>query len=201
VTCFFGSSETFAVLARWPEDDPAETRGRNGGIPVDPPVEARVVDGELQLRGPSVLSAYLAEDGTVAPDLREGGWFATGDLGEVEPGGGFRYLARMGDALRLAGFLTDPAEVEQCLLGHPAVTGAQVVGAPSEGRGEVAVAFVTLSGGVSEATLVEHCRARLANYKVPARVVVVESFPTVDGANGVKIRKTELRQRAEQLGV
>jgi acyl-CoA synthetase (AMP-forming)/AMP-acid ligase II len=81
------------------------------------------------------------------------------------------------------------------------VTGAQVVGAMSKGRGEVAVAFVTLSGAASETTLVEYCRSRLANYKVPARVVAVDSFPTVDGANGVKIRKAELGERAEQLGV
>jgi fatty-acyl-CoA synthase len=199
LTGCYGSSETFALLARWPADDPVEIRGRNGGIPVDPEMQVRVVDGELQLRGPSVLSAYLDEDTAAGPALVDGQWFATGDLGQIEPAGGFVYLARMGDALRLAGFLTDPAEIEQHLLSHPAVSGAQVVGTQSVGGGEIAVAFVTLRGEATETVLVEHCRARLANYKVPARVVVLPSFPTIDGANGVKIRKTELRQRAGEL--
>ena len=174
--------------------------------------EARAVDaatgrvlepgepGELQLRGPSVLSAYLVEDGTIAPGLTPDGWFPTGDLGAVAPDGSFVYVARLGDALRLAGFLTDPAEIEQHLLAHPAVTGAQVVGAPSPRGAELAVAFVTITGAdVSEADLVEHCRRGLANYKVPTRVVVVDEFPVVAGANGVKVRKTDLRDRAVAL--
>jgi fatty-acyl-CoA synthase len=117
-----------------------------------------------------------------------------------EPGEGFVYVARSGDALRLSGFLTDPAEIEQRLLRHPSVSGAQVVGATSPRGSERAIAFVTTTGPVSEADLVDHCRAGLANYKVPARVVVVDEFPTVAGANGVKIRKTELRERAAALG-
>ncbi len=199
ITGVYGSSETFALLARWSPAGPDAERSRNGGRPVDPAMQVRVVDGELQLKGPSVLGGYLDEHGTTAPPLVDGGWFRTGDLAVAEPGGGFVYLARTGDALRLAGFLTDPAEIEQHLLRYPAVTGAQVVGVPAEGRGEVAVAFVTTSRPAPEADLLDHCRAGLANYKVPVRVVAVYAFPTVDGANGVKIRKTELRERAREL--
>jgi fatty-acyl-CoA synthase len=199
ITGVYGSSETFALLARWLPAEPDSVRGRNGGRLVDPAMQVRVVDGELQLKGPSVLSAYLDEHGTTPPPLVDGGWFRTGDLAVAEPDGGFVYLARTGDALRLAGFLTDPAEIEQHLMTHPAVTGAQVVGVPAEGRGEVAVAFVTTSQLAAEADLLDHCRASLANYKVPVRVVTVDAFPTVEGANGVKIRKTELRERARQL--
>lgn len=199
ITGVYGSSETFALLTRRSPSENAEMRARNGGRPVDPATEARIVEGELQLRGPSVLSAYLDEGSTIPPPLLDEGWFRTGDLGVAEPGGGFLYLARQGDALRLAGFLTDPAEIEQQLLSHPAVTGAQVVGAAPAGAAELAVAFVTIDGTVTEAALVSHCRRRLANYKVPARVVVIEAFPTVDGANGVKIRKAELRRLAGEL--
>jgi fatty-acyl-CoA synthase len=200
ITGVYGSSETFALLARRSPADPAEVRARNGGVPVDPATEVRVVDGELQLRGPSVLCAYLDENGVTPPSLRDGGWFPTGDLAEAEPNGGFAYLARRGDALRLAGFLTDPAEIEQHLLSHPAVSGAQVVGASAAGAGgEVAVAFVTIVTPVTEAALTSYCRQHLANYKVPARIIVLESFPTVDGANGVKIRKAELRRWASEL--
>jgi fatty-acyl-CoA synthase len=212
VTGVYGSSETFALLARWSPADPVTVRGRNGGVPVDPAVEVRVVDpgsgeplapgevGELQIRGPSVLQSYLVGPGTVPRSVTADGWFATGDLGMCEPGEGFVYVARSGDALRLSGFLTDPAEIEQRLLRHPSVSGAQVVGATSPRGSERAIAFVTTTGPVSEADLVDHCRAGLANYKVPARVVVVDEFPTVAGANGVKIRKTELRERAAALG-
>ena len=210
LTGVYGSSETFALLARWSPTDPAPERGRNGGVPVDEATEVRVVDtvtgrplapgtpGELQMRGPSILGGYLVEDGVAPPPLTTDGWFPTGDLGRVEPAGGFVYLARLGDALRLAGFLTDPAEIEQRLLGHPVVTGAQVVGAPSDRGGEVAVAFVTVHGEVAEEVLVAHCRAGLANFKVPTRVVVVDAFPTIDGANGVKILKEELRRKAAE---
>ena len=198
ITGVYGSSETFALLARRSPSDPADVRGRNGGCPVDRETETRVVDGELQLRGPSVLTAYLDGDTTTSPPLVGEGWFRTGDLADEEPDGGFLYVARQGDALRLAGFLTDPAEIERWLLSHPAVTGAQVVGVQIAGVGEVAVAFVTAVGGVTEEALVNHCRRGLANFKVPDRVVVVERFPTVDGANGVKIRKAELRQQASE---
>ena len=213
ITGAYGSSETFALLARWSPEAPVGPRARAGGIPVDPAMEVRAIDavtgrvlapgdaGELQLRGPSVLSAYLAPDGTSPPSTTPDGWFATGDLGAVDGEGGFVYLSRLGDALRLAGFLTDPAEIEQHLLTHPAVSGVQVVGAPRPGGGEMAVAFVVARGEVDEAALIDHCTCGLANYKVPARIVMLESFPTVDGANGVKIRKAELRQRAIDLTV
>jgi fatty-acyl-CoA synthase len=211
LTGVYGSSETFALLTRWPAELPLPERARNGGIPVDPAVEVRVVDpesgvpieagsaGELQIRGPSVLTGYIRADGLADPPLVDGGWLPTGDLAEMAPDGGFVYLARLGDTLRLAGFLTDPVEIEQRLLGHPRVRGAQVVGARKPAGGDAAVAFVIRDGDVEEAELVAHCRAGLANYKVPARVVFVEAFPTVDGANGVKILKPALRQQAAAL--
>lgn len=213
ITGVYGSSETFALLARWRADDDLVARAVNGGRLLDDAMEVRAVDpatgaalvageqGELQLRGPSVLACYLVDDGTAPAPLTADRWFPTGDLGVVDPDGGFVYVARLGDALRLSGFLTDPAEIEQRLVQHPAVTGAQVVGAPSSRGGDAAVAFVTVGQGdrVDEGELLEHCRQGLANYKVPARVIVVDEFPTVAGANGVKIRKTELRERAATL--
>jgi acyl-CoA synthetase (AMP-forming)/AMP-acid ligase II len=149
----YGSSETFAIMFFEPANLPTEERTRSGGFPLDPASEARFVDGEMQLRGPCVTNAYLVEEGTESPPLTDDGWFCTGDLGVVEDDGSFTYLARLGDALRLSGFLTDPAEIEQHLRTHPAVTGAQVVGAPLDGKGDVAVAFVTVSSPVEEATL------------------------------------------------
>jgi fatty-acyl-CoA synthase len=213
ITGVYGSSETFALLARWSPVAPIEERARNGGVPVDHANEVRVVDtrsgqgvgpdvvGELHVRGPSLLSGYLVPDGMTPPPLDHDGWFATGDLGLLDPRGGFIYQARTGDALRLRGFLTDPTEIEQHLMAHPSVSGAHVVGATGPAGGDVAVAFVTSTAPVGEQELLAYCRDGLANYKVPARVVIVDTFPTIDGANGVKVRKTELRQHAALLSL
>jgi fatty-acyl-CoA synthase len=212
----YGSSETFAHLSRWPIDAPVEQRVRNGGVLVDEAMEVRAADpvtgavvaagaqGELQFRGPSVLREHLGNPEATRAAFTPDGWLHSGDVGRCEPGGrSFVYLARLGDALRLAGFLTDPVEIERRLLSHPGVDAAQVVGVAGPGGGDVAVAFVVPGDGrtPTEDELIGHCAAGLANYKVPRRVVLVDSFPTVDGANGVKIRKSELRDMAGALEV
>jgi fatty-acyl-CoA synthase len=213
LTGVYGMSEVFALLARWPPDWPARTRHRPGGIPVDGALEVRVVDpesgvpldvgadGELCFRGPQVLRCYLGDPAATAKALAADGWFRSGDLGRRTPEGGFEYLARLGDSLRLRGFLVDPAEIERRLELHPAVELAQVVGAERAGRGQVAVAFVKLRGGAhaDEAGLRAHCAAGIADLKVPERVIVVDEFPSVDGPNGRKIRKADLRARAAGL--
>ncbi len=216
LTGVYGSSETFALLSRWPIDAPVEQRVRNGGVLVDEAMEVRAADpvtgavvaagaqGELQFRGPSVLREHLGNPEATRAAFTPDGWLHSGDVGRCEPGGrSFVYLARLGDALRLAGFLTDPVEIERRLLSHPGVDAAQVVGVAGPGGGDVAVAFVVPADGrtPTEDELIGHCAAGLANYKVPRRVVLVDSFPTVDGANGVKIRKSELREMAGALEV
>ncbi len=118
-------------------------------------------------------------------------------FGEVD--GGFEFLARLGDSLRLRGFLVAPAEIEGRLESHPAVELAQVVGAERPGRGQIAVAFVRLTGPATEDELRAHSAAGIANFKVPERVVAVAEFPTVDGPNGVKILKRDLRAMAAEL--
>ncbi len=207
----YGMSELFALLTRWPAPTTVEARARSGGIPVGADLEVRVIDpesgaerasgeeGELSFRGPTVLARYLGDPAATSAAIAADGWFRSGDLGRLTSDGGFQYLARIGDSLRLRGFLVDPAEIEQRLEGHPAVELAQVVGVDRAGVGQVAVAFVRLTEAVPEAELRAHCAAGIAGFKVPVRFVAVESFPTVDGPNGVKIRKRELRDRATQL--
>ena len=210
----YGSSETYALLAHGLTDAPAEVRARNGGTLVDDEMAVRTADpvtgavlaqgeqGELQFHGPSVLRVHLGNPDATRAAFTEDGWMRTGDIGVVQPDGrSFVYIARLGDALRLAGFLTDPVEIERRLLAHPGVQAAQVVGVAGPGGGDVAVAFVVAAGGdtPAEDDLIRHCAAGLANFKVPRRVALVESFPTVDGANGVKIRKSELRDLARVL--
>ena len=207
----YGMSEVFALLSRWPSSLSVDERARAGGVPVAPHIEVRVVgpdsgvvrpvgeEGELSFRGPPVLQRYLGDPDATAAALAPDGWFRSGDLGRLTADGGFEYLARLGDSLRLRGFLVDPAEIEQRLERHPAVELAQVVGVDRPGSGQVAVAFVRLASPTTEDELREHCAAGIAGFKVPERVVEVDEFPTVDGPNGTKIRKVELRDRAAAL--
>jgi fatty-acyl-CoA synthase len=163
-------------------------------------------------------------------------WFRSGDLGHLVKSlpeaefpanptptdfytgnatNSFIFLARMGDSLRLRGFLVDPSEIEGVLQKHPDVGFVQVVGVDlGIGKGEDAVAFVIpveearkkyaseVVGRELEKEVLEWARPRLANYKVPARVLLVDSFPVTNGPNGEKVQKAILRKDAvARLGV
>jgi len=201
----YGSSELFALISTWPAELPLAERVPAGGEPVSPGIEVRAVNpetgavcppsetGELQFRGYPVTSGYLG--GPEVP-VDEDGWFSSGDLGSTTAAGAFHYRCRAGDALRLRGFLVEPAEIESFLLEQDGVDGAKVVGA--EG---VAVAFVTLrpDATVTGEELRDRCRAALAAFKVPARIEVLAEFPVTTGTNGTKIRAAALRERATEL--
>jgi acyl-CoA synthetase (AMP-forming)/AMP-acid ligase II len=207
----YGSSELYALMSLHPWNAPVSQRSLAGGVPIDPDIRVRVMDpedghelpegeaGELQVRGPNQLACYLNNVDATAKAFTADGWFRTGDLA-TRHGTSFTYLARMGDSLRLRGYLVNPSEIENELMRHPAVGGAQVVGLKIPGQGDVAVAYVTLDGpDPGEAELQTHCKARLANYKIPHRVVVVDDFPIVNGPNGGKIQKRVLRDWAREL--
>jgi len=201
----YGSSELFALISTWPAELPLAERVPAGGEPVSPGIEVRAVDpetgvvcppgetGELQFRGYPVTSGYLG--GPEVP-VDADGWFSSGDLGSTTAAGAFHYRCRAGDALRLRGFLVEPAEIESFLLEQDGVDGAKVVGAQG-----VAVAFVTLRADatVTEGELRDRCRAALAAFKVPARIEVLAEFPVTTGTNGTKIRAAALRERAAEL--
>jgi fatty-acyl-CoA synthase len=110
------------------------------------------------------------------------------------------FLARLGDAFRLAGFLVSPAEIEDVLQAHPSVAAAQVVGVDTPG-GPKAFAFVIVEPGATfdEAALIEHCAARIARFKVPLRVQPIYAFPVTPGANATKIQKAKLRELAQAV--
>jgi acyl-CoA synthetase (AMP-forming)/AMP-acid ligase II len=209
----YGSSEVFALTLVWPDDTPAPRRWTGGGTPVSPAIRVRVADpetaaplpdgeqGELLLAGPTVVDAYLGSPEATRAAFTPDGWFRTGDLAVLHPDGGVEYVCRMGDVLRLSGFLVSPAEIEVRLAAHPDVVTAKVVGARSgPGRAAEAVGFVVLGEGaaVGGEELREWCAAALARFKVPARVEVVDAMPTTSGTNGTKIRAATLREWAEQ---
>ncbi len=209
----YGSSELFALTAFWRPADPAPGRWRGGGRPVSPGMAVRAGDpqtgeglphgqpGELQFRGYNVVDAYLGEPARHATVLTADGWFRSGDLGTVQTDGSFEYLCRAGDALRLRGFLVEPAEIESRLMAHPAVTEAKVVGLrPAEGETQ-AVAFAVLraAGAVTPTELVAWCAASLARHKVPHAIHVIGAMPVTAGVNGTKVRAATLRDWAAAL--
>jgi fatty-acyl-CoA synthase len=103
--------------------------------------------------------------------------------------------------MRLGGFLVSPEEIEAVIQAQPGVAGVQVVAAANDDSDPVPVAFVRPVDGMTfeEAALRARCREQLARFKVPARFVTVEAFPTVDGPNGPKVQRVRLREMAEEL--
>jgi long-chain acyl-CoA synthetase len=171
------------------------------GWPV-PGVEIRIVDdtgrgvpagepGELWIRSPSAMDAYVnAPDET--RDVLVEGWFRTGDLATVDTDGLVTIVGRKRERILRGGYSVFPPEVEAALLTHPAVAEAAVLGMPHPELGEDVAAFVTLRPGASATPddLVAHCRDRLAAFKYPRRLTVLDSLPK--GATG-KILKSQLR--------
>ncbi len=207
LTGLYGMSEVQALFSLRDPGLDAVGRARAGGTLVSTAAAARVVDGELQLRGPSLFAGYLREGGhAIDTDLTgrhfvadDAGttWFRTGDLADMDDARTFHYVSRLGDVLRLGGFLVAPVEITDVLVTAPGVAGAQVV-AVDRASGARPVAFVLTEPGhaIDEQTVIDHCRERLARYKVPVRVIPLDTFPITDGPNGVKIRLTELRDMA-----
>lgn len=207
----YGSSELFALSAIWPESAPLSLRTLQGGHLVDEGIEVRVADletgavvsdgvpGELQFRGYNVIDGYVNNEEASNLAFTHDGWFRTGDLGYLFEGG-FVYQCRAREVLRLRGFLVEPGEIEEFLSGDPSVAEAHVVGVDTEG-GTKAFAFVRPREGerLDEVMMLRRAKERLANYKVPERILSVDEFPTTTGTNGTKVRFEELRERARAL--
>ena len=152
--------------------------------------------GELVVRGPNVFAGYWRNPEATAAAF-EDGWLLTGDVAERDDEGYYRIVGRIKDMIISGGENVYPAEVEDVLHAHPAVAEAAVIGVPDERWGEVCLAFVVLvaTASASEKDLLEHCRRRLARFKVPREVRFVEVLPR-SGMN--KVSKDELRALAAQ---
>lgn len=212
-TNVYGSSELFAFAGKWSGEEDTATRITAGGTLVDESMKVRIVSpddpanvletgewGELQFAGSTLFVEYLNNPAATAQARTSDGWFRTGDLGCVNADGrSFEYRSRMGDSMRLKGYLVNPADIETTLNLHPATATAQVVSVRDHRSGDdLAVAFVRLHVGESatEDELLAHCKKNLASFKVPTRIRVVDNFPTTASANGDKIRKDKLRAQA-----
>ncbi|OUS94279.1 AMP-binding protein [Rhodococcus sp. NCIMB 12038] len=172
------------------------------GVPV-PGAEVRIVGdngaetptgepGEILLRGPMVVPGYWNLPDETARTIDENGWFRSGDIGFVDVSGWLFVVDRKKDLINAGGYKVWPREVEDTLYEHPAVSEAAVIGIPDEYRGETVKAFVSLRPGsaVDAAALVDHCRSRLAAYKYPRHIDILDELPK--NAAG-KILRRELR--------
>ena len=152
-------------------------------------------EGEVVLRGPSVMAGYLDDPEGTASVLSPDGWLRTGDIGLVDASGRLHIVGRVKDMFIVGGFNAYPAEIENALLRHPAVRQAAVIGVPDGRLGEVGMAFVVTvpEDPVTGDDIIAWARDQMANYKVPRAVEVVDELPT--NATG-KVVKDVLRERA-----
>ena len=204
----YGSSEVQALFSIADGDN----RLHGGGVPVNGQARLAVrapetvtalvhgASGELWIDAPSRFIEYLDDPAATARAIDADGMFRTGDLAHLADAG-FIYEARIGDAMRLGGFLVSPEEIEAVIQAEPGVAGVQVVSASREGGDPVSVAFVRPYAGakLQEASLRASCLQQLARFKVPERIVVVEDFPVVESPNGAKVQKVRLREMAQAL--
>jgi benzoate-CoA ligase len=148
--------------------------------------------GYLHVRGPSTASGYWQREETTAATFRDG-WVKTGDVYTRSHDGYWTFLGRNSDMIKAGGIWVSPAEVESVLIAHPDVLEAAVVGARNEAGLEETVAFVVPKSGhvIDPSTIDAHCRERMASFKRPRRLFVVNELPKT--ATG-KIRRYALRE-------
>jgi acyl-CoA synthetase (AMP-forming)/AMP-acid ligase II len=194
----YGLTEAGNVTLSRPGDTPDDV-ATTAGVPCQD-VEVRIAeDGEVLVRGYSVMRGYLDDPAATAEAIDAEGWLHTGDLGEFTASGRLKIVGRLKDMFIVGGFNAYPAEIEGVLMQHPAVAQVAVIGVPDERMGQVGKAFVVLHPGASGATgdedplgadeLIGWSRERMAGYKVPRYVHFVDALPT--NATG-KVMKNEL---------
>lgn len=194
----YGLTEACSQVAT---ERPAEADGSSSGRPLAG-ISVRVVDaqgrvlgpeqeGELQVRGQTVMRGYFRDEAATARAL-EDGWLHTGDVGLLDAKGRVRVFARRADLILAGGENIYPAELEQVLGGHPEVAEVAVVGVEDERWGQVPVAvLVPRSPGRAPKALEEWCRSKVAGFKVPRRWIWVDALPRNAGG---KVNRAALRE-------
>ena len=212
VTIAYGMTETSPVSCQSTTDTPLDRRVTTVGL-VQPHLEVKIVDaeagatvtrgqaGELCTRGYSVMQGYWGDEEKTRESIDAEGWMHTGDLGTMDDEGFVNIVGRIKDMVIRGGENIYPREIEEFLYTHPSVQDVQVVGLPDRHYGEELCAWIVPKAGqsVSEEEVRAFCKGRIAHYKVPKYVRVVEAFPTtVTG----KIQKFRIREvMMKELGL
>ncbi|HWE33598.1 MAG TPA: AMP-binding protein [Solirubrobacteraceae bacterium] len=208
----FGMTETSPVSTQTRPDDTLEHRCGTVGQ-VMPHTEIKIVDpstgriqprgepGEFLARGYLVMRGYWNDPDRTAQAIDTGRWMHTGDLALMDEDGYVRIVGRIKDMIIRGGENVYPREIEEFLYTHPAVADVQVIGVPDERYGEELMAWVVARPGaeLTEDTVREFCKGKIAHYKIPRYVKFVDEFPmTVTG----KVQKFKMRATAiEELGL
>jgi acyl-CoA synthetase (AMP-forming)/AMP-acid ligase II len=197
----YGLTESCGVVTMCGATDGDQTVATTSGRAL-PGTEVKVhaPTGEVWVRGYHVMRGYLDDPEATRAAIDADGWLHTGDIGVLDARGTLRITDRLKDMFVVGGFNAYPAEIENLLAEHAQIAQAAVVGAPDARLGEVGVAFVVLrqNGAVAVEELTAWARARMANYKVPRRIELVDALPL--NAAG-KVDKVALRARAARLGL
>jgi long-chain acyl-CoA synthetase len=198
----YGLSETSPVATFNPVD--GERKPGSVGVPVWG-VDVAIMDeldnevaqgelGEIVIRGHNIMKSYYGKPEATAEAMR-GGWFHTGDIGQIDDDGYVYIVDRVKDMIIRGGFNVYPREIEEVLMSHPAVSLAAVIGTPNEQYGEEVKAFIvpTADAQITEEELATWSKANMADYKYPRTIEFRETLPM--NATG-KILKIELRTDA-----
>jgi fatty-acyl-CoA synthase len=209
ITIAYGQTEASPVITQSDVNDSIEHRVGTVG-PALPCTEVKIINpatgetmpagetGELCARGYMVMKGYDGNPEATAEAIDAEGWLHTGDLAVMTPDGYFGIRGRSKDMIIRGGENIYPREIEEFLYTHPAVSDVSVFGLPDEKFGEIVCAWIRIKPGVqaTEESIREYCRGRIAHYKIPAYVRVVEEFPmTVTG----KLQKFRMREKEIEL--
>jgi fatty-acyl-CoA synthase len=210
VAICYGMTETAPVSTQTRSDDSVLHRTTTVGK-VGPHLEVKIIDadsgevvprgvaGEVCTRGYSVMAGYWNQPEKTAEAIDADGWMHTGDVGVMDEGGYIAITGRMKDMVIRGGENIYPREIEEFLYTHPDILDVQVIGVPDAHYGEELMAWIRLRAGVSGLTADDvrrFCSGKLAHYKIPRYVHIVDEFPmTVTG----KVRKVEMREQARKL--
>ena len=198
----YGLTESTGVVTMCTPSDAAEIIANTSGkaiegvevkcVAIDGNEAAPYEQGEILVRGFNVMEGYFEDPKATQDAINEDGWLHTGDIGFLDEHGYLKITDRVKDMFIVGGFNAYPAEIENIMASHHAVSQVAVIGVPDERMGEVAKAFVILKTkiSISEEELILWCKENMANYKVPRIIQFVDSLPT--NAAG-KIMKFELR--------
>jgi fatty-acyl-CoA synthase len=212
MTICYGMTETSPVSTQTRTDDSFDHKVNTVG-PVGPHIEIKIVDpstgetvprgqsGEFMTKGYSVMLGYWNQPDKTAEALVDG-WMMTGDLAVMDEDGFVQITGRIKDMVIRGGENIYPREIEEFLYTHPDILDAQVIGVPDKKYGEELCAWVRMKPGaepVTAASIREFATGKLAHYKIPRYVEIVDDFPmTVTG----KVRKIEMREMsAARLGL
>jgi fatty-acyl-CoA synthase len=207
ITNAYGATETTSITTMSFAGDSVDKVSETNGYPL-PDLSLKVIDpytgqemprnvpGELCVKGHSVMLGYYKKSDETKKALDKDGWFHTGDNAIIDEDGYVKIIGRYKDLIRVGGENVDPTEIESLLATHPSVYRVSIVAVPDQRLGEVCFAFVQLfeDREATESELIEYCKGKIASFKIPKVVSIIQEFPMTPTG---KIQKFKLREMAQ----